>query len=110
MTRRSRVRYFTRGKNRFNSDRSPAKLRFYQQSYDKYLALAKEMLGEGDRILAERHFQCADHFYRMIQELTPLEENLQSNNDDGNNDDNLEDTPSNENSDNPPFQEEEYIV
>jgi hypothetical protein len=40
----------------------------YQQMYDKYLALAREANGDGDRVSAEYNFQYADHYLRIIRE------------------------------------------
>lgn len=40
----------------------------YQQMYDKYLALAREANGDGDRVGAEYNFQYADHYLRIIRE------------------------------------------
>jgi hypothetical protein len=40
----------------------------YQQMHDKYMALAREASGEGDRVGAEYNFQYADHYLRIIRE------------------------------------------
>jgi len=37
-----------------------------QASYERYLALAKAEALAGDRIEAERHYQHAEHYHRMM--------------------------------------------
>lgn len=37
------------------------------QIYEKYLALAADALGSGDRVLAEHHQQHAEHYCRVIE-------------------------------------------
>jgi len=39
------------------------------QVYEKYLALARDAQGSGDRVLAESHFQHAEHYYRVTQAI-----------------------------------------
>jgi hypothetical protein len=36
------------------------------QVYEKYLALARDAQGSGDRVMAENHLQHAEHYYRII--------------------------------------------
>lgn len=78
MIKRSRPRHFTRGRNNNNHTNkhhnNGARLRQAQQNYEKYQNLAREALSSGDRVLAENHFQHADHFYRVVQDLTPVQE------------------------------------
>jgi glutamine amidotransferase-like uncharacterized protein len=40
----------------------------YQQQIDKYLTLAKDHLSSGDRVMAEYHYQYADHYVRLMNE------------------------------------------
>ena len=40
----------------------------YQQMHDKYLNLAREAIGDGDRVAAEFNYQYADHYLRLIRE------------------------------------------
>lgn len=40
----------------------------YQQMHDKYMNLAREAMGDGDRIAAEFNYQYADHYLRLIRE------------------------------------------
>jgi hypothetical protein len=40
----------------------------YPQLREKYLNQAREMLSQGDRVMAEYYFQHADHCYRMMIE------------------------------------------
>lgn len=39
------------------------------QLYNKYLKLAKDAFGSGDRIQAEYYYQFTDHYYRLMIEL-----------------------------------------
>ena len=39
------------------------------QQYNKYLKLAKDTFGAGDRIQAEYYYQFTDHYYRLMLEL-----------------------------------------
>ena len=39
------------------------------QLYNKYLKLAKDTFGSGDRIQAEYYYQFTDHYYRLMIEL-----------------------------------------
>ena len=48
-----------------------------QQLIEKYTATGHELLGNGDRVLAENCFQFADHYSRLIQEFN--EQNAQTN-------------------------------
>lgn len=50
---------------RFRPDNVAAKIKNAAASRDKYLNLAREALGSGDRIEAESHYQHADHYYRV---------------------------------------------
>src|SRR3989338_2918575 len=81
MNKRSRPRHFSRGRNNNNNKQhhhnNAARLRQSQQNHEKYLNLAKEALSLGDRVLAESHYQHADHFFRIVQELTPPQEELE---------------------------------
>jgi len=38
------------------------------QQYNKYLKLAKDTFGSGDRIQAEYYYQFTDHYYRLMLE------------------------------------------
>jgi hypothetical protein len=42
-----------------------------QQVIDKYLALARDAMSSGDRILAENFYQHADHYYRVVNGNEP---------------------------------------
>lgn len=51
---------------------NPNKLRkrpYYQTQLSKHLTTAKEMISQGDRIMAEYYFQHAEHYLRSISEL-----------------------------------------
>ena len=39
------------------------------QQYNKYLKLAKDTFGSGDRIQAEYYYQFTDHYYRLMLDL-----------------------------------------
>ena len=39
------------------------------QLHDKYSKLAKEASSSGDKIQSEYYFQCADHYFRLMNEL-----------------------------------------
>ncbi|MHA1112914.1 MAG: DUF4167 domain-containing protein [Alphaproteobacteria bacterium] len=36
------------------------------QTHEKYLALGRDALQNGDRVAAENYFQHADHYYRIV--------------------------------------------
>lgn len=40
-----------------------------KQNLDKYLGLAREAVTTGDRITAESHYQHAEHYLRLINEI-----------------------------------------
>lgn len=42
-------------------------------SRDKYLAMARDALSSGDRVLAEYYYQHAEHYVRIISALPPEE-------------------------------------
>jgi hypothetical protein len=54
------------GENRHRHN--PGGNRNFQQLHDKYLNLAREAMGEGDRVGAEYNFQYADHYLRVMKE------------------------------------------
>ncbi len=39
------------------------------QVHEKYLALAKDALSSGDRVLAENYLQHAEHYYRIVEAI-----------------------------------------
>ncbi len=41
------------------------------QVMEKYLALARDAAGQGDRVLAENYLQHAEHYFRIIQNSQP---------------------------------------
>lgn len=41
------------------------------QVMEKYLALARDAAGQGDRVLAENYLQHAEHYFRIIQNTQP---------------------------------------
>ncbi len=41
------------------------------QVMEKYLALARDAAGQGDRVLAENYLQHAEHYFRIIQNMQP---------------------------------------
>lgn len=41
---------------------------YLQQQHDKYLNMARDALSMSDRVLAESHYQHADHFLRLLNE------------------------------------------
>ena len=51
------------GGNNFNRPRKN-----YPQLREKYMNQARDMLAQGDRVMAEYYFQHADHCYRMMME------------------------------------------
>lgn len=51
------------GGNNFNRPRKN-----YPQLREKYMNQAREMLSQGDRVMAEYYYQHADHCYRMMVE------------------------------------------
>ncbi len=38
---------------------------------EKYLALARDAAGQGDRVLSENYLQHAEHYFRIIQNMQP---------------------------------------
>lgn len=73
-----------RGRHRNNARRSnPARQNFDSngpgvrirgnatQVYDKYIQLARDAQGSGDRVLAENMLQHAEHYYRILNENQP---------------------------------------
>ncbi len=44
-----------------------------QQTFEKYMALAREASSTGDRILAENYYQFAEHYLRTLNEMKPIE-------------------------------------
>ena len=44
----------------------------FQQQYDRYIAMAREAVLSGDRVLAENYYQYAEHFLRIINERTQV--------------------------------------
>lgn len=43
-----------------------------QQNLDRYIGLAREANGSGDRILAESYYQYAEHYLRSLNEVKAL--------------------------------------
>jgi hypothetical protein len=41
------------------------------QVMEKYLMLARDAAGQGDRVLAENYLQHAEHYFRIIQNMQP---------------------------------------
>lgn len=73
-----------RGRHRNNARRSnPARQNFDSngpgvrirgnatQVYEKYIQLARDAQGSGDRVLAENMLQHAEHYYRILNENAP---------------------------------------
>ena len=40
------------------------------QNYERYLALAREAMSNGDRIEAENFYQHAEHYFRVMRDRT----------------------------------------
>jgi hypothetical protein len=40
------------------------------QKYERYLALAREAMSNGDRIEAENFYQHAEHYFRVMRDRT----------------------------------------
>ena len=53
----------------YTSSNKPRNRNNVSQLYDKYTKLAKEFSASGDRISAEKYFQFADHYSRLMTEL-----------------------------------------
>ncbi len=47
------------------------------QVHEKYLALAKDAVSSGDRVLAENYLQHAEHYYRIIEAINEATANEQ---------------------------------
>ena len=57
--------------NSFDSNGPEGRIRGNaHQVYEKYLALARDALSSGDRILAETHYQRAEHYFRILNAST----------------------------------------
>ncbi len=69
----NRGQKFSRGPNRFSGKSSAAQRNNFQQTFEKYLMLAREALSTGDRILAESYYQFAEHYLRMLNDIKPIE-------------------------------------
>jgi len=50
-----------------------------QQLMDKYLALARDSVAQGDRISAENYFQHADHYHRLVSAKNETQETRRKN-------------------------------
>ena len=62
------------GNNNGGNHRSNAAQRqSLQQTFERYLSLAREASGSGDRILAENYYQYAEHYLRTLNEMKPVE-------------------------------------
>lgn len=48
------------------------------QVMEKYLALARDAAGQGDRVLAENYLQHAEHYFRIIQNSQPRQPRVTS--------------------------------
>ena len=71
-----------RGKNRsqvFDSNGPDVRIRgTAHQVFEKYMALAKDAAGAGDRILAESYTQHAEHYQRTINNWEEVIENAKT--------------------------------
>lgn len=84
MIKRSKQRSNPSGRTKSNygsnSEFKPTKAINIKQNMDKYLGLAREAVATGDTISAERYYQHAEHYLRLIndykaqQALLPTEE------------------------------------
>lgn len=64
-----RISFSDKGRGSFLtkvSSSSTGMLINHQKQFDKYICLAKESLSIGDRVMAEYHYQYADHYKRLI--------------------------------------------
>jgi Domain of unknown function (DUF4167) len=43
-----------------------------QQSYERYVTMAREAKSMGDRIMSENYYQHAEHFLRLLKEAQPI--------------------------------------
>gem|GEM_PF-3717363 len=44
-----------------------------QQTFERYISLAREASSSGDRVLAENYYQYAEHYLRTLNEMKPVE-------------------------------------
>ena len=64
--------------NTFDSNGPGGRLRGNaNQLYEKYLTLARDATGSGDRIVAENFFQHADHYFRVMNANGSGDDNAQ---------------------------------
>lgn len=49
-----------------------------QQNFEKYLNLARDAAGSGDKILAENYYQYAEHYLRTLNDVKAEEERIQA--------------------------------
>ncbi|MDR2464129.1 MAG: DUF4167 domain-containing protein [Holosporales bacterium] len=71
-------------KMKFNGKKSPQKFQKQnldqqkqrnQSLYAKHLALGKDAASQGDNVEAERNFQQAEHYIRLLNDITALDVN-----------------------------------
>lgn len=53
----------------------------WQQSYTKYMNMAREAAGHGDHVAAENCYQHAEHYYRQLQSIGAFVQQASSQND-----------------------------
>ena len=68
-----------RGNQTFDSNGPSVRIRgTAHQVMEKYLSLARDAAGQGDRVLAENSLQHAEHYFRIIQNSQPRQPRILS--------------------------------
>jgi len=50
-----------------------------QQLFEKYLQLGRDATGSGDRVMAESYFQHAEHYFRILNAMSQVQQQQQQN-------------------------------
>lgn len=75
----NRHQKFSRPQHRQTGGKSLAAQRNHlQQNFEKYLNLARDASGSGDKILAENYYQYAEHYLRTLNDVKAEEERIQA--------------------------------
>lgn len=75
----NRHQKFSRPQHRPNGGKSLAAQRNHlQQNFEKYLNLARDASGSGDKILAENYYQYAEHYLRTLNDVKAEEDRIQA--------------------------------
>jgi hypothetical protein len=48
-----------------------------QQLFEKYLQLGRDATGSGDRVMAESYFQHAEHYFRILNAMSQVQQQQQ---------------------------------